>query len=132
MADREPLDRPFYAYLRCRIAALLIAHDGRLELKHLRTFLRQHGVDRGSVRRPDGSSNGSKAGQALANCMRVLYDEGLCVREGDAVVVPNLADLAAWLADEVDDDYRPPPPMTPHEAHQRWVSSRDLQEASHG
>jgi hypothetical protein len=40
--------------------------------------------------------------------MRVLIDEELVRREGDGYVVPDLADLASWLADEIDDDYDPP------------------------
>jgi hypothetical protein len=97
------------AYLRARCAAYLLAYDGHVSLKNLRTFLRQHGVAHGNIPRVRShGSDGSLAGRVLNRCMRVLIDEELVRREGDGYVVPDLADLASWLADEIDDDYDPP------------------------
>lgn len=101
MAEQTPTTP--YLPLRTRFAALIVAHAGRVSFNELCRLARHLGVA-GSVRNPDGSSNGSRVGRTVARRMKPLIDEGLVKRDGDDYIATDLADLAAYLADDVDDE----------------------------
>lgn len=107
--EKEHLTK--WDYMRVRCAAYLLAYDGRAHLKQLRMLLRHHGVQAGSIPADEGGSKGSHAGRMLARVMQELREDGLAVRDGDYWTVPSLPDLAEWLADQIDKDYDPLPPV---------------------
>ena len=97
---------PRHQRTRIRIAAYLIACDGAVTLADLRGLLAYHGYsDR--TRRParlTHGSAGSSLGRVIADAMRPLREMELVVREGEGYTVPDLGELADWLADELNPD----------------------------
>jgi hypothetical protein len=90
-----------------RYAALIVAYGGRVTREQLRQFTRECGVTGRTVRSRDGKSNGSKVGMVVRRRMNQLVDEELVVHVGDDYEAVDIAELAAWVADELDDDSPP-------------------------
>jgi hypothetical protein len=86
-----------------RIAAYLIAFDGKGTARDLRAFMRQHGY-RGSLGDKGRTTTGSEAADVLRRAFRELRDEGLARREGPWFIANDVAELAYWLADQLDED----------------------------
>lgn len=86
-----------------RFAGLLIAYDGRVPHSALRALAVHHGYT-GSARRADrAGSRGSVIAAVVQHAMAPLRRLNVADRHGDEWQVTNLADLAAWLADEMEE-----------------------------
>lgn len=73
--------------LTARVGALLIACGGRTRFPRLRELARHHG----------------QPNRAVKAAVAELEDEKLVRIDGDAVVALDEAELAAYVADELDD-----------------------------
>lgn len=90
-------------WMGVRFAALMIAQGGSVDKEDLRRLARSAGVT-GRLAHPSGhGSRGSKINDVVRKRMNELINEGLVVRTGDHYRAVDLAELAAFVADELDD-----------------------------
>lgn len=90
--------------LAVRICGLLIADDGTIPGARAREIARKVGFEGALPKRGNGVSRGSKAGVAVYRVLRALEELDLARRAGEAIEAVNLADIAAWVADELDQE----------------------------
>lgn len=90
--------------LAIRICGRLIADDGTIRGADAREIARKVGFEGTLPKRGNGASRGSKAGVAVYRVMRALEELDLARRAGEDVEAVNLADIAAWVADELDQE----------------------------
>jgi hypothetical protein len=91
MAERARTRRQAQRRTRIRVAGFLIACDGGATHSQLGgVFVREHGIADASIDR------------ILHRDLAPLLEEGLVVRDRDGYTVPNLGDLADWLADTLN------------------------------
>jgi hypothetical protein len=83
------------------LAALLIAHGGRVSGNEARSLARRLGYEGQLSRKLDGRNRGSIPGRMVQQAAKRLRLEGLVHRDGADIVAEDLADLADWLADEL-------------------------------
>lgn len=89
--------------LAVRTAGYLIARGGRVPAVKLRGIAANTFGFEGSLpKKPNGTSRGSVAGLAVSRVARAFVELDLVRRDGDDLVADDLADVAAWLADELE------------------------------
>lgn len=97
-------EEPLRPRLAVRLGALLVANSGQLDAAEIRRHVHRAGVAKGSVRRGDGSSLGSRAGRVARRAILELEAAGVAERgERGGLRCADLADLAAWVADETEE-----------------------------
>lgn len=89
--------------LAIRIAAQLIVDCGHSRGAPLRRIADSLGWSVAPRQRPDGTNRGSRAGEAVSHAVRALATLELVERDGADVRALDVGDLAAWLADELDE-----------------------------
>ncbi len=92
---RPPLGLP------TRLAALLLAYDGRVAAEECRQIAREAGLSGHNHGARGQRKSGSLAGDRVYRAMKKLARLDLITRVGDDYVALCLPDLADWLADSV-------------------------------
>ncbi len=87
--------------LAVRLAGRLIADNGLTRVGKAGDLAKEVGF-RGASQTIDGQPMGSRAGVAVSRVVRALRDLGLVRRHENLIIADSLADVAAWLADELD------------------------------
>jgi hypothetical protein len=90
--------------LAVRICGRLIGEGGRMPNETAVAIAKAIGISGQLSRRPDGRSRGSRHGQAVARVVSALRDLDLVYRDDGDIVAKDLADVAAWVADELDQE----------------------------
>lgn len=93
--------------LAVRILAYGIAMGGRFGRDDAVRIAEEIGITGTIGTDARGGTRGSRPGAAVSSVMRSLEELKLAYREtnptgGTRIVIPNLADAAAWIADELD------------------------------
>ncbi len=94
-----------YWLVEVRLCGRLIADSGAARVRKANDFAREVGF-RGASQTVDGQPLGSRSGVAVSRVVRALRDLGLVRRHEDLIVADDLAELAVWLADELDQQER--------------------------
>jgi hypothetical protein len=87
-------------WLAIRICGRLIADKGTTHTSKARNIAKTMGMT-GTARRANGTSRGSNAADSVYRVIRHLKELDLVRREGEQITAIDLAELAAWVADEL-------------------------------
>lgn len=91
--------------LAVRICGRLILDDGRTLNNKARNIACTMGWDNSERQhKVNGKSKGTRAAQAVGHAVWKLRQLDLVKRDGDALVALDLADVAAWVADELAEE----------------------------
>jgi hypothetical protein len=111
--------------LTVRLAAMMIAYDGRLPAAKAKNMAKRCGFIGELPHKPTGEARGQICSVVIRRAAAELLDEGLIRRDGLDWVADDLSAVAAWLAEVVDGEYRPvvgaPHPATVERRESRTV-----------
>lgn len=100
MATPQPGTRAWR--MGIRLAGQLVADGGRTSVASAQDLAKRTEYTQ-VMKRSDGSNKGLASTRAVTYAVRWLADEGVARQGGGHIVTDDMSDLAAWLADELEE-----------------------------
>lgn len=104
--DPQPGTRPWR--LGIRLAGQLVADGGRTSVRAAQALAQRTEYTQ-NLTRADGRDKGKASTRAVTDVLRWFEREELAREEGGVIIADDLADVTAWIADELEGHPWTPP-----------------------